>query len=187
MRFDWLYRFDMGLLELIAKLRSPFLDWLMQLFTHLGDAAIVWILFSLFLLLKKEYRPIGLMSLLALLIGTLITDVTLKPLFMRERPFTFVTDYELLIKAPGSFSFPSGHATSTFASGVVLWTKLKQYRIPIFVLMVLIPFSRLYLFVHFPSDVFVGAIIGILAAFLAMISSKKIIQYLNQKKTGITE
>ena len=120
-------------------LRNEFLDVIMPFISALGNAGIFWILLTLVLLIIPKTRKTGLASAIALLIMLVTGNMIMKPLVARLRPFTVNTAIELLIPPPLDFSFPSGH---TFAC---------------------IAFSRLYLYVHYPTDVFFGLIFGVLA------------------------
>ena len=105
---------------------------------------------------------------LALVFSLLIGNIILKPSIARVRPFNINTSIQLLITAPVDFSFPSGHAMSSFAAATVIFCYNKRYGIGALILAGLIAFSRLYLYVHFPSDVIIGTIIGILLALAAV-------------------
>ncbi|WP_101772866.1 phosphatase PAP2 family protein [Peptostreptococcus faecalis] len=135
--------------------------------TYLGEGGFIWILLALFLiLLKKEYR-LGISMFVALSLVGIVCLLIVKPMVARERPFYYVEGIQLLIKKPTDFSFPSGHTASSFAAVTVLFlNKSKSFK-PTLVLAVLISFSRLYLYVHYPSDVLFGIIFGVLLAYIA--------------------
>lgn len=162
-------------------------DWLTDVnisITHLGDHGKIWIILCLALLLFKKTRKAGICGLLALLINLLITNVTLKPLIARIRPYEQFSDLVRLIGRQGDFSFPSGHTSSSFAAAWAIFTmypNLKRNKavpnntkrelsilgISAMVLAVWIGWSRLYVGVHFPTDVLAGAVIGIFSAWTA--------------------
>lgn len=159
-------------------------SWLtpiMELVTTLGNVGLIWILITVALLIFPKTRKYGLISALALLISTLICNVCLKPLFARPRPFT-VADVQLLIPPPGGYSFPSGHTASSFAAAVSLCFWNKKAGIAGVILASLIAFSRMYFFVHYPTDVLVGLILGIASAFLAL----AIVNLCYKKRDGST-
>lgn len=159
--FDFIQKIDYEVLYLIQKyLKSVFMDNLMVFSTRLGDRGLIWIVISLLLMMKKEHRKIGLYALLALILVRLLGESVLKNLIGRVRPFVGVEGIELLINKPKSFSLPSGHTASSFAAAGVLAYKIKKYRIPLYILAALIAFSRLYLFVHNPSDIVAGIALG---------------------------
>lgn len=150
------------------NLRYAFLTPIVKFITHLGDAGIFWILLTLGLLIFKKTRKVGVMSAVALLGALLIDNIILKNLVGRIRPYEVVDGLQCLIGAQKDFSFPSGHTGSSFASAVVCFKELpKRYGIPLLVLAFLIAFSRLYVGVHYPTDVLAGMVIGTLVALLS--------------------
>ena len=135
----------------------------MKLFTTLGNGGILWIIIGILLLFFKKTRSIGIAALLSLALVAIRNNEIIKAIVQRPRPFTYV-DIELLITAPGGYSFPSGHTSSSFAAATAVFLKNKKLGAVLLVCAALIGFSRMYFFVHFPSDVFVGMIEGILTA-----------------------
>jgi len=166
-------RFDLPILDWIAAhLWNPVLDVLMPIITLFGDAGIFWIAWAVLLLILPKYRKTGLKMGLALLIGLLLCNVTLKPLIARIRPYDyqlkhFGKEIALLVSAQHDFSFPSGHTIASFEAATVLLLNNKKMGIPAMILAVLIAFSRLYLYVHYPTDVIASIVLGIGIAFLA--------------------
>ena len=164
--------FDLPILEWIAaNLYCPLLDVLMPLITLLGDAGIFWIAVAVVLLFIPKYRRIGLSMGAALVIGLLLCNVTLKPLVQRIRPYDYQLQHfgktiSLLIPAQHDFSFPSGHTIASFEAATVLLIHNRKMGIPAIILAVLIAFSRLYLYVHYPTDVLASVVLGIGIAFL---------------------
>lgn len=166
---------DDTLLIFIAKhLHSPFMDRLMVFFTSLGNSSLLWIALTLVLLATKKGRRWGILLTAALIAESLLCDNILKPLFARERPFTRLTGFRDLIKAPGSYSFPSGHTMSSFTAATILFCREKSSGIFFYVIAALIGFSRIYLFVHYPSDVLGGILLGILLAQVIVRAANKI-------------
>lgn len=160
---------DNGILDFIqANMRCTFLDWIMPYISLIGDYGAMWILLALILIINEKTRIMGIEMAVALLLGFLIANITLKPLIARVRPFDVNTDVMLLIKAPTDFSFPSGHTVSSFAATGVVWLNDRKYGIAALTLATLIAFSRLYLYVHYPTDVFAAIIIGVVTAILSV-------------------
>ena len=159
--------FDLPILDWIeAHLRCTFLDAVMPRITHLGDAGAVWIALALVLLCVPRGRRTGLAMVLALTVGLLICNLTLKPLVARMRPFDYQLLYfgkeiELLIQTPTDFSFPSGHTIASFEAATVVLLRSKKWGIAAMALAALIAFSRLYLYVHYPTDVLASLVLGI--------------------------
>ena len=171
--------FDLPILEWIAaNLKCGFLDFLMPLITLLGDAGIFWILCSVVMILIPKTRKTGLAMGISLLIGLLVCNVTLKPLVGRIRPYDsqwqfFQKEITLLVEGLHDFSFPSGHTIASFEAATALLIGNKKLGIPAMILAVLIAFSRLYLYVHYPTDVIVSIVLGIGIAFLGTFLVKK--------------
>ena len=171
--FDFTRRFDFPILDWIAEhLWCPFLDTVMPGITHLGDGGILWIALALLLLCLPKWRKTGLTMGIALLMGLLICNLWLKPWIGRLRPFDYQlqcygTVIPLLIEAPTDASFPSGHTIASFEAATVLFLRHKKWGIAALVLAALIAFSRLYLYVHYPTDVLGAMVLGIGIAFAA--------------------
>lgn len=155
------------LMFLQEVMRNPILNPIMKVITTLGNAGIFWIILTILLLIPRKTRKIGCMSACALIFSLLINNIFLKNLVARVRPYNAIEGLLPLIRKPTEFSFPSGHAGSSFASAGVLYRKLpKKFGVPLLVLAILISFSRLYVGVHYPSDVLAGAATGIICSCL---------------------
>ena len=170
LEFDFLY--------MIQKLHNPVLDKIMIVLTKLGDAGILWIAIALILLIPKKYRRAGLQMLITMAITYVIGNLILKNLIARERPCWIDTTVPLLIASPSGYSFPSGHSMNGFASALALFLNDKKLGIPALVLAAAIAFSRLYHFVHFPTDVLGGILIATVVALLVNLFFKKFIKNL---------
>ena len=163
--------FDLPILEWIqAYLQSDFLDTVMPIITLFGEGGIFWIAWAVILLIIPKTRKIGLSMIIALLLGLLVCNLTLKPLVARVRPYDlqeqdFGVYINLLINRQSDFSFPSGHTIASFEAAVVLLKYSKKMGIPALILAILVSFSRLYLYVHYPSDVLVSVVLGTAFAF----------------------
>lgn len=171
--------FDLPILEWIAEyLRCGALDVVMPIITVLGDAGMFWIALALVLLCTRKYRKAGAAMGVALVMGVLICNVTMKPLVARIRPYDYQLEHfgntiQLLIAAPTDYSFPSGHTLASFEGAVALTLYNKKMGIPALVLASLIAFSRLYLYVHYPTDVLAALVMGVAIAFLAKYLTEK--------------
>lgn len=176
------FNIDIDILNFIQEnMRNPVLDFLMKWITYLGNGGFIWILIALIFLMTKKYRYNGFMIAGALTLCLLIGNFTLKPLIARLRPCDINPDIILLIKRPTDFSFPSGHSLSSFASATVIFYTDKRYGISAFILAALIAFSRLYLYVHYPSDVFVGLVLGIVIGLISIYTALKIKPKIDKK------
>ena len=164
--------FDLPILDWIAaNLWCPFLDAVMPVITVLGDAGIFWMVIAAALLLFKKTRRVGLGMGIAMLMGLLLCNLTLKPLCQRPRPYDYQFDVfnkliPLLIEQQHDFSFPSGHTIASFEAAGVIALNNKKWGIPALILASLIAFSRLYLYVHYPTDVLVSVLLGLALAFV---------------------
>lgn len=165
---DLLTNIDIRILLFIQEsIRVPWLTPLVVFITSLGNAGIVWIVFSFLLLIPRKTRKVGCMSILALFGSLLINNLLLKNLVRRIRPYDAFSALLPLVPKPIDYSFPSGHTGSSFASACVLYRHLpRKAGIPALILAVLIGLSRLYVGVHYPSDVFVGMLTGIASSCL---------------------
>ena len=171
--------FDLPILDWIqAHLQSGFLDFIMPIITIFGDAGIFWIAWAVLLLLFPKTRKTGLGMGIALLLGVVICNIILKPAVARPRPYDMQEELgvmiKLLVERQHDFSFPSGHTIASFEASVVLLRNSKKMGIPAFILAILIAFSRMYLYVHYPTDVIVSVILGTLFAFVGDAVAKRI-------------
>ena len=158
---------DGFLLYLQNVVRNPVLDKMMIFITSLGDGGMIWIAATILLLIPKKTRKIGCMSAAALLGSLVINNHLIKNLVQRPRPFVTFTDLQIIIPTPSEFSFPSGHTSSSFAAAAVFYRHLpKKLGLPSVILAGLIGFSRLYVGVHYPTDVIAGVAMGILLRYL---------------------
>lgn len=160
-------KIDFSILDFIQNnMKGGIMDFIMKFITHLGDAGAIWIVIALALLCFKKTRKAGIYLSVSLLLTALIGNVILKNIFARTRPF-IAANHPIIINPPSGFSFPSGHTSSSFAAATAIGLSYKKYTPYAFILAFLIGFSRMYLYVHFPSDVLVGALLGIGVAFLS--------------------
>ena len=154
------------LLWIRNSLSCTVLDRFMIAYTKLGDAGMVWIVLSLLLLLHPKTRKAGALALAAMAAGLICTNLTLKPLVHRVRPWLVVEGLTTLVQEGDPHSFPSGHTCAAFAAAVS-WSGLatkRRWKGLILAAAVVMGFSRLYVGVHFPSDVLAGACVGWLCA-----------------------
>lgn len=160
---EFIQNIDYAVLEFIRiHMSSGILDQTMPFITRLGSGALIWIVAALVFLISKKFRTDGLLLIISLLLCGLVGNIILKPLIARTRPFDVNTAIYLLIAKPTDFSFPSGHTMSSFAAATVIFHANRNMGIAAFILAVLIAFSRLYLYVHYPSDIIGGILIGVL-------------------------
>lgn len=159
---DWITRLDFSVLYAIRDaMRCAFLDAIMPKITFLGNAGLIWLLSAGILLFIPKYRRAGILLLAGLAVGVLVGNVAMKNLFARPRPCWVDTTVQLLISVPKDYSFPSGHTLSSVIAATVLTGADRRFALVAVPLAALIAFSRLYLFVHFPTDVLASIILGV--------------------------
>ncbi|MDO4459839.1 MAG: phosphatase PAP2 family protein [Clostridia bacterium] len=167
--------FDFTILDNLQRLRSPVMDNIMCFITHLADKGILFIALAVVLYYMPKTRKTGKYMAVALLISVLLCNLVLKNAVARLRPFEINSAVDVLISKPHDYSFPSGHTSASFAAAMALYLSgRKKCAIPAFALASLIGFSRMYLYVHFPTDVLGGAVTGILSAVLADFAIRKL-------------
>jgi undecaprenyl-diphosphatase len=187
---SWAVSFDLPILDWIQlHMANPFLDTVMPIITVLGDAGIFWMIWAAVLLFIKKYRKIGFGMAIAMSLGLLVCNIILKPAVCRIRPYDFQETLgitiNLLIEKQHDFSFPSGHTIASFEACTVLLLGNKKMGIPATILAILIAFSRMYLYVHYPTDVIASVILGSLFGVIGYLVSHKVSfsrkgKYLNQ-------
>lgn len=159
---------EFTILNYLQMLRTPFLDQLMLYITAIAGKGELALAFGVVLLCCKRTRKAGMVLVLALIIGHVFGSVVLKKLFARVRPCNINLAVDMLVARPHSFSFPSGHTTQAFALFMSMYfTKMKKLFLVTACIGLVICFSRMYLYVHFPTDILGGAVIGTLSAYLA--------------------
>lgn len=165
---------DSQILDFIQNtFRCTFLDFVMAFFSYIGEKGGLWIILGLILLCFRKTRATGVMLICAMLIGFLVGELAIKNIVCRPRPFVQNPGVDIFIKLPSGYSFPSGHSCSSFAAATVLIVRDKRFGIPAIIVASLIVFSRLYNYVHFPSDVLCGILLGIASAVIVLVIFKK--------------
>lgn len=165
------------------NLRSEVMTVIMRCITKLGNYSILWLALAVVFLMYKNTRQVGVTTLVAIGLNTVVTNLIIKNVVERTRPYEVIEGLNILIEKQSDFSFPSGHSSHAFAAGVVLFMMLpRKAGVPILVLSGLIAFSRLYLGVHYPSDVIAGCLIGAVIGILSVVIVKF---YLKKRKEYI--
>lgn len=177
--------FEYVILDFIRNNMScAFLDYSMQGISFLANVGWIWIVCAVALLIFPKTRKIGLAVACALIFSLLICNVTIKPIIARVRPYDLREGIELIIARPTDFSFPSGHTSISFAGAIPIFLQNKKLGIPALILAILIAFSRLYLYVHFPTDVLGGIIVGSICGVLGYFTSKFIYKRFTKKEVA---
>ena len=168
---------DFSILYALQHLHNAVLDRVMVGITSLGNAQSrsiphfqaggSWIALTAVFLILPKYRKCGVRMAIALILDLILCNLVLKPLAARPLPCWIDEQVKLLVAAPKDYSFPSGHSAASFAAAVSIFVMHKKEGAAALILACLIAFSRLYLFVHFPTDVLAGIAVGFICAFLA--------------------
>ena len=179
--FDTLNLWELGILRWLDSISSPASDVFWTLVTYFGEAGIFWIALSLLLMFPRKTRKIGFSMALALLLGLIIGNGILKNVFGRIRPYDLdpaINHHLAWGKMSTDFSFPSGHTLACFEGATAIFVFCRKWGAVALVLAVMVALSRLFLLVHYPSDVLAGAVLGsafgVLAAFIVEKVSKKL-------------
>lgn len=175
--------FDSVLLDWFQSIQNDLLTGIFKVITTLGEGGVLWIILGLLLLVNKKTKWMGITVLAALLFTLLVGNLTLKPLVARPRPCWRHPEIPLLIANPTDFSFPSGHSMSSFAAAtaVLMW----NWRVGIAALAgaVIMACTRLYFYVHYPTDIVAGLLIGVVLGILAYRIVKPVGRRWEERKT----
>lgn len=166
---------EFEILDFLQSIHSPVLTKVMSFVTFLGEAGWCWILLGLMLLCMRKRRFAGAAVLVALIFDFMAANIILKPLVARPRPCWINESVEMLVRVPEDYSFPSGHTMASFAAaGALLFAGQKTIGIWAVFLAILMGISRMYFYVHFPTDVLAGAIFGLVCGGLGAFLVKKL-------------
>lgn len=158
---------ELSILYQLQKIQTDLLDAVMIFFTTLGNSGMIWIVAAALMICWKKTRRCGITTGVSLVLMFLSCNVVLKNLVQRGRPCWQDTTVKLLIHSPSDYSFPSGHTFAAFAAAFCISRFYKKAGIAAYILASIIAFSRMYLFVHYPTDILGGAVLGILTGILA--------------------
>lgn len=159
---------DLNIFTAINASHSPWLDDLMLFATEVGRAGFVWLVIAAIAAVFPRHRMAAWRVALAVGLAYLVVDGVLKPLIDRSRPFEVVETVRIITTRPLTSSFPSGHAASAFAGALATARLFPAARPLLWTLAATIAISRVYVGVHWPSDVLAGALIGLGSAWFAL-------------------
>lgn len=180
--YEKILEFDFSVLDFIqSNFANSYMDAVMKVVSSSYFFAL-WIVIGIILIFIKKQRLNGISLLCSLSITILLTEFVLKLIFMRERPFLLNETHALIIAPPFGTSFPSSHTALSFTAAVVLLRVSKPIGISAIAFAALVGFSRMYLYVHFPTDVIAGAIVGTAASILSVFAVGKIADKIKSKK-----
>lgn len=167
--------FEFAFLDWLQTLHTPVMDAVSIFFDTAGAHGEIWILLAAVLLCFRRSRKAGAAMAVALILYLLVGNMMLKPFFARLRPCDLRT-VEMLVPRPHGYSFPSGHTASAFAAASALWAIDRRKGVPALGLAAFIGFTRLYLYVHFPTDVLGGVALGCVLGAAAVWLVKRLSQ-----------
>lgn len=167
---------ELEILHAIQGLHAEWLNPIMIFLSKIGEAGICWIVLSIVLMIFKKTRKCGITMAISMLITYIIANLCLKNLIARPRPCAVDNSVELLVAFPKEFSFPSGHTSNGFAASVVIFLYNKKWGLLAILIAATIAFSRLYLFVHYPTDILAGIVIGTMDAIISFLIIRKYIK-----------
>ena len=172
---DSIYRFDFSILDALQSIHSPVLNVIMMVITYFAEVGWGWIALTVIMLRFPKRRKMGLASGVSLAIMLLINDVTIKSIVGRPRPYTLREDIDTIIPYPMGTSFPSGHTCASFSAATAIFLYDKKLGAFAYLLAALIGFSRNYFYVHYPTDVICGALLGIILGIIGTAIVRKLI------------
>lgn len=152
---------ELAILDWIQTLRTGWLDAFFTFYTTIGNHGEIWIAMIVIMLTQKKTRKLALFAIMGLLLELVLVEEVIKPLVVRARPFIANPSFELFIKTPSGYSFPSGHTASSFSFATLIYLANLKYKNIILFLAALMAFSRLYVYVHYPTDILGGILLGV--------------------------
>ncbi len=166
---DIIREIDFMVLEYIREhLRNGFLDNIMPVVTAFGNMGMFWVVVALIISAKRKYRKCSITMMIGMIMGVILGNFVVKNIVRRDRPCWINEIGDMLIANPQDFSFPSGHTMSSFIAATILFYYDKRLGVPSFGVALLIAFSRMYLYVHFPTDIIGGAMLGVGIAIMTV-------------------
>lgn len=172
--FELITPADTAILDFIQQyIKCGFLDVIMAFFSFIGESGAIWFAAAIVMLFPRRTRSMGIMVICAIALGFIVGELSIKNIVCRPRPFVANPDIVLNIAPPSGYSCPSGHSCSSLAAATVMLIKDKRFGIPALCVALLIVFSRLYNYVHYPSDVLLGMMLGIVSALIIVFIFRK--------------
>ena len=159
---------DNRILTKISNKHTNKLDKIMVFVTRTGNNGYVWFALTIPLLIINRFRVVGYTMILSMIISSLSGEITIKHIVGRVRPCNRDFGKELLIKHPAHYSFPSGHTSASFGVTMVMFFMMPVLFVPVLLYACLMGFSRVYLLVHYPTDVIAGMVLGTICGTVAV-------------------
>lgn len=164
---------ELEILHFIQNLHRDWLSTVMIFLSAIGEYGMFWVLISLVLVMFNKTRQCGIAMMIGMALSFLVGNVLLKNLIGRARPFIVDASIQLLVPFPSEYSFPSGHTINSFVAAVTIYLYNKKWGIAALIVAASIAFSRLYLFVHYPTDILGGMVLGTLISCLVVYSLRR--------------
>lgn len=174
---------ELAILEWLQSIHGTFLDQVMIFITTTGNYGAVWIILGCVMICFEGWRRCGVATVVSTIAAYYLVELVLKAIFCRERPF-MVEEFQLLIPPPSSWSFPSGHSAAALAGATAILIHKHRWGVAAIVYALLIAISRLYLTVHWPTDVLAGSLLGIGVAFFTVWFMSRYIPYFRELDKG---
>lgn len=172
--FELITTADTIILDFIQQyIKCDFLDVVMAFFSYIGESGAIWFAAGIALLFSRKTRSMGVITMCAMALGFVSGELIIKNIVCRPRPFMANPDVVLNILPPSGYSCPSGRSCSSLAAATVMFVKDKRFGLPALCVAVIIVFSRLYNYVHYPSDVLLGMMLGAVSAFIIIFIFRK--------------
>ena len=163
---NFIKRIDEFVLNRVSKLGNKAFSKWMVVISIMGNSGLVWFAIAVPLILNRSYRLIGVKIILSILLTGFLGEIIVKRAVARVRPSKSILQEDLLIKKPKSYSFPSGHTSSSVAAACTIAFCCGPISILAFIFAFFMALSRLYLRVHYLSDVLAGAVLGVICSFI---------------------
>ena len=158
---------EFDVLMALQRLHAPWLDRVMVFFTSLANHGELWLFLGILFFCIPRTRRMGVLMLLSIALGYITGNLILKNLFARSRPCWVRPEIPLLVSSPKDYSFPSGHTLVSFEGAASIWSHDRAWGVVALAAAAVIAFSRMYLFMHFPTDVGAGLLLGIFHVWAA--------------------
>lgn len=176
-------KWEFAFLDFIRNnISNPILDFIAILISSFGTLCILWAVLTVIFLIIKKTRRLGVAMLISFALSFIIGSCIIKPVVARIRPYDVNTAIQLIVRPEMDYSFPSGHTLFAFSSATVIFMRYRKVGIFFLIFAVLMGLSRLYLYVHFPTDVICGALLGIIIGIASHYFEKQIHRLGNKRK-----
>lgn len=183
-KMQMITNWDLAALDALQTIHNAFLNYFLAVFTYMGAGGLVWIVLALSFMSIKKTRRLGMTCAAGLISELLFNEILIKNLVKRTRPFILNPGIDTIVTRPSSYSFPSGHSCTAFVAATVIFCYNKKWGVAAYVVSALIAFSRNYFYIHYPTDVIVGALEGILIGIVTTKLMEKFFEHRDGRQTA---